>query len=380
MNSARVYVFLPLEYNLRYRYQILVPTFFKRLFLLFVLSLFILSCDKKIVMPVQQLDQPPIEIVSLDQQKMQSVDLAISQFSPIQANQSGLYITPSHCKDDSVLFRLSKNPTDTQNLHGVLARGNSTNEAERILFSTKSVQDDSLVFYSGASAKLLTVGNNGHISQMGFTNKQLSLVGYSFAYNNNHLVLSIEPLFNKKYLLSIINIRTGETINAFPPRVPNGYQPAERNHISTMTAVPGGVVFAFTGDRKFYYMNYEGDVLREIVLGKSDPIPQPFTTQEPDTLERSSHYIKKMDFEDQFLHVLMDEEIWLLDIEQFKPITRLQFTHPITEQIIPIEDFSIAGRTLYLKQGKSSFTQLQRKDHWYDAVNKKQLTLSEYKY
>jgi len=343
----------------------LIPIFFKISLILSILSLTVLSCDRIKVKPTQQLDKPPVEIISIDPRKNQPVDLAVSQLSPIQANQSGLYVTPAHCKNDSILFRLINNPRNFRNLQGVLARGESANQSKRILFSTKSVQGDSLIFYPGGPAKLLIIGSDSNISQMDVKNKYLNLIGYSFAYNSNHLTLSIEPLFKKNYLVSIINTRTGETVNVFPPRVPHDFEPAERNHITSMTAVPGGVVFSFTGDRKIYHMNYKGQILRKIVLGKSDPIPTPFTTQEPDTLKRSSSYIKKMDYENQFLHVLMDNQIWLVDLKHFKPITRLQFTNPVAQENYSINDFSISGNKLYLKEGDNSFTQIYRKKSWY---------------
>ena len=337
----------------------------KNLFFI-LLTLFVInSCDKKINLPIQELDNPPLEIVTLNQQNNISVDMAMSAFSPMQANSSGLYITPSHCDNDSVLFRYKNLSLNDNNARGVVAHGNSNNQAERILFSTKSVQDDTLIFYSGASAKLLTVANNGSISQMGFTNKQLSFIGYSFAYNNNHIIISIEPLFQKNYLLSILNIRTGEVKNAFPLRVPHGYQPAERNHVSAMAAVPDGVVFAFTGDRKFYFMNYDGNILREVVLGESDPIPPPFQTEQPDTLERSPNYISKMEYEDQFLHILVDDKIWILDAENFEAVTRLEFVDPLVQETASPVDFSITNQQLFLKLGEQKISWMTRDINWY---------------
>ena len=339
----------------------------KNLFAILLTLFVIYSCDKKINLPIQELDSPPLEIVTLNQQNNISVDMAMSAFSPMQANSSGLYLTPSHCDNDSVLFRyknLSPNDNNAR-VQGVVARGNSNYQAERILFSTKSVQDDTLIFYSGASAKLLTVANNGSISQMGFTNKQLSFIGYSFAYNNNHLFISIEPLFQRNYLLSILNIRTGEVNNVFPLRVPHGYQPAERNHISAMAAVPDGVVFAFTGDRKFYFMNYDGIILREIVLGESDPIPSPFKTEQPDTLERSPNYISKMEYEDQFLHILVDDKMWILNAENYEPVTRLEFVDPLIQETAFPVDFSITNQQLFLKLGGQKIYWMTRDTNWY---------------
>lgn len=279
---------------------------------------------------------------------------SLSNYSFLQANNSGLYVTPSSPINNYALYKFVLNPdSNIAEFKGIVKTGRGPLEIERISMSSKSITGDSLFF--GASGKnTLVINQKGEIFDWEVNTAQIPNFGFSFSYNNKRLLIpSFSPL-QLDHLFSIYDLENDTLYKAFPPRVPFDFKPAIRNEILGETPVPNGFAISFIGDRKIYLLNFEGKVENEIILGESDPIPAPYKEAKPNMTTGAKPYITKMEFYKENLLVLMDNVIWFLDYPSFKVNTKLILQTDDTEAITKatVIDFSISDDYLYSRIGR----------------------------
>lgn len=332
-----------------------------------IVSLFILiSCDNNNVI-THSLNAPEAETVIV-QQPLDDHDFAISLYSMIQVNNSGLYVTPAQVINDSVLYYY---PNERKTLcchkvEGIIRQGRGPLEMTDVRLSTKTVTGDTLIFFSSHLSKLITIDNNGLVNEIKLQEPDLTKMGYAFSYNKTHLAFSLEPALGNEHLIEIINTVSGDFVTTFPRRVPFGFEPAIRNQVFSMAAVPDGFVVSFVGDRKLYRFNFNGDILDEIIMGKSEPIGKPYKIQNPQSAPSSKPYIPKIEYHNGYLFVLMDQQIWILKYEDFEPVKRLKILRDPNEEIAPVTDFSVTSDFIYVRMGRNELYRMTTNSNWYN--------------
>lgn len=295
-------------------------------------------------------------------------DFFISLYSFLQANDSGLYITPSSIINDSVLYKYPINEVGKccVELEGTVREGRGPNELLQIYSSTKTINGDTLLFYSPNSAKYLSINNEGIIFEPFNTSGKIINTGYSFAYSKGYLLMpTFNKVFSRDYLLTMMNVNTNVQKKIFKPRVPAGYEPAIRNQIFTMGALPNGFAVSFVGDRKAYIIGFDGQIKHELIFGKSEPIPEPYKITNPRQAPASKPYLTKIEFHNGNLFVLLDNVIWILDYPSYQTKELIKILRDPEEKSAPVIDFSITDETIYVRMGRSDLYSVKVNPNWY---------------
>ena len=331
----------------------------------FALLLFWTGCQKEISINPEWIkpgETVTVQVVSL----IQEPDFQISIRSLIQANHTDLLMTPAVPVDKSVLFRRRIRGNDVNSAsYTVIPFGQGPNEAVTISMSSKNAAGDTLAFLSLQSAKILFVDNSMNVSEHIFSDHVVNKAGDTFAYGNGYIGFSIEPMVGDGDLIGVYNMSNRTFKSGFPLRVPLNMEPAIRNRVFSSAALPDGFVFAFTGDRKFYRVNYNADVNGIYMLGESDPIEEPFNRNDANVPVPSRPHIPKMEYANDYLHVLMDSKIWIIDLETGRSLRQLTFTDDSGEALIPLE-FSMNYKNIFIRRGRDMIYMAEIDNQWYD--------------
>jgi len=297
-------------------------------------------------------------------------DFFISLYSFIQANNSGLYITPSNTINDTVLYQLKSDRVGRccQKLEGKVREGKGPKEITQIFASSKTVHSDTLLFYSPNSARYLAINNEGDLIEDFSlkTPKDVINTGNSFAYSNGYfLIPSFSVGYKTESLLTLVNFNNGKRKDFFTPRVPLGFEPAIRNEIVAMAALPNGFALSFVGDRKVYLIDLNGEIKKQLIFGKSEPIPEPYKVKDPKQGPSSKPYIIKIEYYKGNLLVLADNLIWILEFPSYQTQAVLKILRDPEEQSAPLIDFSVSEEVFYLRMGRDGLYYVKVNNNWF---------------
>ncbi|MEQ9351451.1 MAG: hypothetical protein RJQ00_02600 [Vicingaceae bacterium] len=308
------------------------------------------------------------EVVTPKKVQFDEEELTYSNFSFIQANKSGLYVTPAGTFEDYVLYRYEiDSNVQMAKRTGIIKEGRGPNEIERISMSSKAINGDTLLFGS-AGSKTLAIDDKGFLFEWEFDTRQIPNYGYSFSYNKGKLLI---PSFNPAqtaYLFRIYDLGKDSSYFSFTPRVPYGYQPSIRNEVLGETPIPKGFAISFLGDKKVYVLNFKGEVTKEIILGESDEIPKPYKVNSPQESPGAKPYITKMEFFNEHLLVLMDNTIWILEYPSFSLKMKIKLSINETNETSPVIDFSISDNYLFSRIGRSGIYYTETNASWFNSI------------
>lgn len=293
-------------------------------------------------------------------------EFAYSNYSFIQANNSGLYVTTPTVNNGYVLFRYVLNPEhNTVKVDSLVRSGRGPGEIESIYMSSKTIDGDTLMFTS-PSDKMLTIDQKGDVSEWFIDSKRITNFGFSFSYSNGKLLVPSFSPGQREYLFKIYDVNRNEVYNSFPPRVPYGYQPSVRNEILGETPLPDGFAISFLGDRKIYLLDSKGDLKREVIFGKSDKIPEPFKVSNPQEAPGAIPYITKLEFFNDHLLVLIDNVIWILEYPTFEVKSKITILGSKNVEKSPVIDFSISEKYLYSRIGRDGIYFVDNDYKWFE--------------
>jgi len=336
----------------------------KKSLIILVLLMYWVGCQKDTSFDFDYIQPGEIVSVAVDTY-IQDPDFQISIRSLIQANDSGLFLTPAMPVSNTVLFNYDVKTDGPDRMSGSsVFRGQGPNEALAIYMSSKNVAGDTLAFLSINSAKMLFIDEGLNVSELFLNNQIATKTGDAFSYDNGNFGFSMEPRLGEGNLIGVYNFQNGSFYAGFPLRVPLNMEPAIRNRVFASAAVPDGFVFAFTGDRKFYRVNYKAEITGIYVLGEDEPIGEPFRINNPKESVSSRPYITKMEYSNGYLHVMMDQKIWVIDLESRQSIAQLEFVDKSGEIIIPFE-FTMNGKMLFIRQGRDLIHKVEIDKNWY---------------
>tara|TARA_R110002124_G_scaffold287343_2_gene473430 strand:+ start:292 stop:1323 length:1032 start_codon:yes stop_codon:yes gene_type:complete len=297
--------------------------------------------------------------------KFSEDELYYSNYSFMQSNNSGLYITPPTPVGGVVLYKYDLiNSGDTARVTAVMKKGRGPEEMESIFLSSKTINGDTLMFSSPGN-KTFIVNQNGSLSQWEFDTRGIINFGYSFSYGEKKLLI---PSFNpsqESYLFTIYDIEEDSSYNFFTPRVPYGFEPSIRNEILGETPMPDGFAISFLGDKKVYILNFNGRVKKEIILGESDEIPKPYKINNPHESPGAIPYITKMEFYNKHLLVLLDNIIWIMEYPSFSLKKKIKLLNNKEAEISPILDFSISDKYLFSRIGREGIYYIETDENWF---------------
>jgi hypothetical protein len=337
----------------------------KYLINIFAVLLFLFGCQiEESIHPewIKPGETDTVQVFSL----IQEPDFQISIRSLIQANHTDLLLTPAMTVDKSVLFSRKIRDNDINSVSDtVIPFGQGPNEAVTISMSSKNAAGDTLAFLSLQGSKILFVDNSMNVSEHIFSDHMVNKTGDTFAYGNGYVGFSIEPMVGDGDLIGVYNMSNRTLKSGFPLRVPLNMEPAIRNRVFSSAALPDGFVFAFTGDRKFYRVDYNAEVNGIYVLGESDPIEEPFNRNDANDPVPSRPHIPKMEYSNDHLHVLMDSKIWIIDLETGRSVRQLAFTDDSGGAVIPLE-FSMNNKTMFIRRGRDMIYMAEIDSQWYD--------------
>lgn len=296
-------------------------------------------------------------------------DYFMSFHSFLQANESGLYVTPNTAVNDTVLYMLSSNIDLANNnrLEGKIRKGNGPNELLNVSLSTKTIEGDTLIFYSSNSSSYIPIDHNGNLIKRINNPSNIYTTGSSLGYNKGYFLFpSFHGLFSKNSLLTLVNTSLDKELHFFEPRVPAGYEPSIRNEIFPISAIPDGFAFTFLGDRKIYITNFNGEILKVLKLGESDQIPEPYILQDPSKKTGAKPYITKMEFYKDYLIVLMDNQILIIDYLSDEISQILSIVINSEYEVAPVIDFTLGNNIIYLRIGREGLFTLNLNQNWFN--------------
>lgn len=296
-----------------------------------------------------------VETIEVSVEKIRLPEgFSISNYSFLQGNLSGLYITPNFIDSGNVLLKYDQfSNVCCAKLVGVLNEGKGPLEMPNVSLSGKNYLDESLLFFSSSAQKFIGIDSIGNAKEFKLRDKNISQMGFSVTQSSKYLAYSLQPMRGGAVtnILRIIDLEKGTIVGGVPLRVPIGYEPAIRNQVFSMASVPNGFAVSFVGDRRFFIVDYSGTIKNEIILGESDPIGDPYKISRPQHSASSRPYIYKMEYFDNHLIVLMREGIYLLDGENYSPIKEIKpFFNG--EGVSGILDFTIADSTFFYRIGR----------------------------
>jgi len=341
--------------------------------ILFFSTILIYSCHKSdgegsSIIILEKHEDKNVEVTA---QRINTSDgYMLSFYSFLQANKSGLYITPVDAIRDSILFEISTNDSSnhqnfSHDLSGVIRKGNGPQELLNINLSTKSASGDTLFFYSTNSAAILSIDAEGTVLERKSAPKNVFTNGSAIGINNGFYLFPVfNPIVSKDNLLAIVNKNDSSIIYFYRPRVPAGYEPAIRNMVFPIGAVPNGFAFSFLGDRKFFITNFNGDLLKTVILGESDPIPDPYIINDPSDSPGATPYITKIEFFEDHLFILMENQIYILDYPDLLLSKILRIKHDGESELAPVVDFSVNSEKIFLRIGREGLFTVDLNKNW----------------
>lgn len=335
-----------------------------------VILAFIVGCETNKPLDTSAFDltgaeNKEVSIVA-NKMKFEEGELAYSNYSFIQANNSGLYVTTPTVNNGYVLFRYILNPEDeTTKVDSFVRSGRGPNEIESIYMSSKTIDGDTLMFTS-PNDKMLIIDQKGILTEWIIDSKRITNFGFSFSYNDGRLLVPSFTPGQTGYLFKIYDVNDNVVYNSFPPRVPYGFQPAVRNEILGETPLPDGFAISFLGDRKVYILSSEGDLKREIILGESDEIPEPFKVSNPQESPGAKPYITKMEFYNEHLLVLIDNIIWIIKYPSLEVKSKIRLLKNRQVKESPVIDFSISDNYLYSRIGRDGIFFVETENDWFN--------------
>jgi len=328
------------------------------------IQLFNFSCKKEQKLSkihVKNVDITKVEINKLDRSNY----FPLSLYSFIQAHKNGLFITPNRAVKEHLVFKYENSRYDT--LTGVIRKGRGPNELVNVSASSKTSDNDTLLFYSSNSVRYLGIDEKGELIEPFTTTRKMVNTGYQFAYNNGYLLIpSFLKGYNEDYLFSLINVKTKNIKEFFKPRVPIGYEPAIRNRPFTIGALPDGFAIAFVGDRKIYITDFDGILSHELIFGDSEPIPEPFKINDPNDAPSSKPFVLKVEYHSEHIFVLLDKTIWVLHYPSYTTKAQLQFKSPIEDKLLSVIGFSVNDNNIFLRVGRDDLYVVPINKKWFN--------------
>lgn len=295
-------------------------------------------------------------------------EFSYSNYSFIQSNNSGLYITPPTNFRGAVLYRYELKPkSDTAIVSEIIKTGRGPYEMESIYMSSKTIDGDTLLF-SSPNNNTFIIDQEGSLNEWEFNTKKIINYSFSFSYSHGRLLIPSFSGHQSDFLFKIYRFKGGlvdSVYNSFPPRVPYGFQPSIRNEILGETPIPYGFAISFLGDKKVYILSPEGKTRKEIVLGKSDEIPTPYKVNNPQHSPGAKPYITKLEFYNGHLMALMDNIIWIIEYPSFELKTKIKLLTDENPNNSPVIDFSISDDYLYSRIGREGIYFTKTNFEWF---------------
>ncbi len=287
-----------------------------------------------------------------------------SLFALSHAIGQHVYITSSNSHYGYMVHGYSFRNGFEQVLEPVIRHGRGPGEAVSISGSNKTMQSDTLVLRTRENAKLILWTSDMKSRDIEIEASVFAQMTSEFALDNGYLAFQIIPHLQSGSLIGVMNLHQENIVYGLSPRVPYGFQPEIRNALSSICPSPNGFVLSFLGDRKVYRIDYNAQVHQIMALGESDPIPNPHRIKNPTEAPGAKPYIPKMQYHNGLLHVLMDDSLYLLDLESQRVKTVIHFVNREDERMTPLE-FSASGDHMIVRIGRNRFYPVQLEPDWY---------------
>jgi len=276
---------------------------------------------------------------------------APAQFS-LQSNKKGLVITPRIPSSGYSLFYYLHEDIDNccSEMNGLLKSGRGPGESGAIISGTRTADSDTLVYYSIDTSRFYHYDQNLNLTKDPLVSVRDILVTDRFTYSNGKYY-SEATFSDEEKILKIYDTATKTTKSLIDNRIPQGYQPAARNNIASITSTPEYVLVALVGEKEILMISDEDQLIGKIILGENDPLPEPFKPASQDDVKSSLQHIFKMEYHDEMLFILMKSGLVVLNSD-YEFTARFVFKDHNDENL-DISDFTVNNEMLYLRKGLS---------------------------
>lgn len=278
----------------------------------------------------------------------------------IIAVKKGLVVTPFLNQENKVASFLIKHfDSDCcESISSLILKGRGPKELTIVSAAGKSVDSDTVTFYSTNDAKFLIFDEELSLVQETKMHESLYIRG-DLIFRNNESLVSINPKFNDENIFRQISHENNDSYSFYPARVPIDYEPQIRNKISSITSTPDGFAFSFTGDKEVLFYNDENELYSILQFGSNDPIETRKANPTNDGA-RSIAYIREIEYHNDNIFVLFDNEIIVFSYPELEPNKRFIFeqaTNTLNRKYVT--DFSVVDDLLYIVYNSSEILQLK---------------------
>jgi len=276
---------------------------------------------------------------------------APAQFS-LQSNKKGLVITPRIPSSGYSLFYYLHEDIDNccSEMNGLLKSGRGPGESGAIISGTRTADSDTLVYYSIDTSRFYHYDQNLNLTKDPLVSVRDILVTDRFTYSNGKYY-SEATFSDQEKILKIYDTATKTTKSLIDNRIPQGYQPAARNNIASITSTPEYVLVALVGEKEILMISDEDQLISKIILGENDPLPEPFKPASQDDVKSSLQHIFKMEYHDGMLFILMKSGLVVLSSD-YEFTARFVFKDQ-NDETLDVSDFTVNNEMLYLRKGLS---------------------------
>lgn len=313
------------------------------------LVLFLYSCDKERGVQKYKINTEDISDVDVTEIQI-DIPCSLKLSSNIQSNKSGVYIPCFDPNVDTTLYRVQINDNKVVSLSGVTPNGRGPLEYSNFSYSNL-FSNSSLHYHSSSSAKSLIINKDGSLKEIVFDNSRIaSTMGQPIVYNGEYFILST-GIFNDEFNLLAFDNDGNEIATIEKKRIPKGYQPKIRDHLSTLAVDDGKLFFSYYGDREIYvYENF--NKAKIFTLGENDPIDLVFHKDGDGS--KTTPYIGKMVAQDGILYVLYIKKLLIIDTISNKVIRVIDLesiVHKYNESdaFVAVTDFTIYNQRIFFK-------------------------------
>ena len=325
-------------------------------YLIIAIIIFDINCTNsdKSVYGINLSDKEKVEVKLKDSSAF-NLDIGSSLYSQIQTNESGIIITPRSIINETSLFLVNIPIND--NIEFIPVIGEGQGPGEMLGIDGSSVFNDTLVFFSGKSNKIIFLNDTLQVIREKLLKPQ-SFVLNDFAFAYNKLIADLPPKFNKNKILRIYDMENDSVMRFINYRIPPEYEP--RNEFSLLGVVSEEIYYAFVGDKELNFINFKGEQIRKVVFGKNDPLPKPYTVKDFSDIKPVKPYIIKSQLYSNYFLILIDSEFWILQKDNFEFVKRIKLVlEPTDKPRLPIIDFAVTNNTIVFLEGRSTIHQLE---------------------
>jgi len=303
--------------------------------------------DDVTIISVIQDDIDSVKVKTLPFYK--NTDSRLSPSIGIIAVKKGLIINPfSNQGNKMASFFINHYESDCcVHLSPLILNGRGPGELSIVSAAGKSVNSDTVTFYSANDAKFLIFDEELSLVEEAKMFEPLNIRG-DLIFRNYASLVSINPKYNDENIFRQINHENKSSYSFYPARVPVDYEPQIRNKISSLTPTPDGFAFSFTGDKEVLFLSKDNNTISRLQFGSNDPI-ETWKANSTNDGARSMAYIREIEYHNDNLFVLYDNEVIVFSYPKLEPNKRFVFeqaTNPLNRKYVT--DFSVVDDMMYI--------------------------------